>query len=88
MDNKFKNLKAQLELEEWPGIFLFKFIVKNDPKSIALVSALFDDGTDLRMQPSRTNKYVSISAKELMLSADAVIDKYKEANKIEGLIAL
>jgi len=86
--DQFKNLGKQLELEEWPSVFLFKFIVRNEPKLIALTTALFDDGTELRMQPSRTNKYVSISAKEMMLSAVSVIEKYKEASKIEGLIAL
>jgi putative lipoic acid-binding regulatory protein len=40
------------------------------------------------LKPSSAGKYVSFSVKTMMLSADAVIAKYKEVGKIEGVIAL
>jgi len=36
----FDNLKAQLEQQEWPNVYLFKFIVPNDNQRLAQVSAL------------------------------------------------
>ena len=64
MSDVFDKLRKQLELQEWPNVFLFKFIAPNNSETVAKVTALFDDGTDLNYQPSKTGKYVSISAKE------------------------
>lgn len=84
----FSKLLEQLELQEWPAVYFFKFIVPNDNKKIAQLTELFDDGGGLRFHESRGGKYISIGSKELMMSASDVIEKYKEAAKIEGLIAL
>lgn len=84
----FNKFREQLELQEWPGVYMFKFIIPNEPKKIALVTSLFDEGVDLRMQPSRSEKYISITAKEMMMNVDSIIDRYKAAAEIEGLIAL
>jgi hypothetical protein len=88
MADMYDKLREQLELQDWPDIFMFKFIVPNEPEKIALVSALFDEATDLRMQPSKNEKYISIGAKELMMDVDSIIEKYKSAAKIEGIISL
>ncbi|XOV67768.1 MAG: DUF493 domain-containing protein [Fluviicola sp.] len=87
-EDAYSKLKEQLELQSWPDVYFFKFIVPNDAKRVAKVSALFDNADDLQLQPSKTGKYVSISAKELMLDVDSIIEKYKKAAKIEGLIPL
>lgn len=88
MDDIYSNLKTQLKLQEWPNVYLFKFIVPNDSEKVAKVTALFDSPTDLNLQPSKTGKYISVSAKELMLDVDSIINVYKESAKIEGLIPL
>ena len=56
--------------------------------SLAKASALFDDAVDLKFQPSKSGKYVSVSAKEMMLDVDSIIDKYNKSSLVEGLIAL
>lgn len=88
MLDDYDKLREQLALQEWPGVFMFKFIVPNTPEKVALASQLFDDAIELRLQPSKTGKYVSVGAKEMMLDVESIIDKYKQASKIEGLIAL
>jgi len=88
MDEVLERLKVQLDLQEWPDIYLFKFIVPNDPEKIAQVASLFNESADLVMHPSRNGNYMSVSAKELMLDVDSIITKYIDASKIEGLIAL
>lgn len=87
-EDPYKSLRVQLEQEEWPNVFLFKFIIPNNPETLAKTAALFDEGADIAMHPSRNGNYVSISVKEMMLDVDSIIEKYEKATKIKGLIAL
>lgn len=85
----YSNLKQKLEDQHnFPQPYLFKFIIPADNHKLALVEALFGEEAQVTTRQSSTNKYVSISAKEVMLSADAVIKVYKKAEKIEGIISL
>lgn len=88
MSDIFNSLRAQLELEEWPNVYLFKLIGPNDSATVAKITALFDDGTDLHYQPSKTGKYISISVKEMMMDVDSIIAKYEQAALIEGVMTL
>lgn len=87
-EDPYAKLREQLELQSWPNVYFFKFIVPNKSERVAKVTALFNDADDLQLQPSKTGKYMSVGAKELMLDVNSIIDKYKEAAKIEGLISL
>lgn len=87
-EDVYAKLREQLELQEWPGVYLFKFIIPNTPEILARTSALFDAPENLHLQPSKTGKYVSVSAKELMLDVESIIDVYRRSAKIEGLIPL
>ena len=86
--NQFDNLRIQLELLEWPNIYLYKFIVPNENEKIALVTSLFDENTEIGFLPSGKGNYLSISAKEVALSAQSIIEKYEKVSKIKGIITL
>ena len=88
MDISFDKLREQLELLEWPNVYLFKFIVPNNPEQIALVNALFNETAEVVMHPSGKGTYMSVSGKELMLDVDSIIEKYTRASHIEGIISL
>lgn len=88
MSDAYEKLRVQLELQEWPNVFMFKFIVPNTSEKIAQASALFDDSAELTLRPSSKGTYMSVSAKELMMSVDSIIEKYQRASEIEGLVAL
>jgi len=88
MTDDYAKLREQLELQEWPGVYLFKFIVPNELDLTARVTALFNNAVDLTYHPSKTGKYMSIGAKEMMMDVDSIIVKYKQAAEIPGLIAL
>lgn len=88
MEGVFDKLKAQLEQEEWPNVYLFKFIVPNDSRHIAMVTALFGQEAEIQSQPSRNGNFVSISVKEMMLDVDSIIAVYEKSSEIKGLIAL
>ena len=86
--DSYEKLRMQLENMNWPEIYFFKFIVPNDSELVAKVTALFDEDADLRLQQSKNGRYISVGAKEMMISPESVIQRYKEASNIKGLIAL
>lgn len=86
--SKFTTEEFKQKLEEvhqFPTLYMFKFIVTEDRKEE--VQALFPNN-ELDLKPSSKGKYVSVTAKVLMPSSDKVMEVYKEASKIKGLIAL
>lgn len=90
MDKKpdFDALRKQLDQLNWPSLYMFKFIVPSDNQRIAQVESLFGDDADVKLQPSSNGKYTSITAREVMLSADDVLLVYQQASGINGIIAL
>jgi len=84
----FQKLREQLELQEWPNVYFFKFIVPNSEEAIARTVALFSDLSELSFHESKTGKYVSVSAKEMMMDVDAIIQVYLKASTIEGIVSL
>ena len=87
-DEQFEKLREQLKKEkEWPTIYMFKFIIPADNRKIALVESKFSDEATITQKESANGKYISITVKEVMLDADSIIDKYKEMDGIEGLMA-
>jgi putative lipoic acid-binding regulatory protein len=49
---------------------------------------LFPHQAEFTNRHSAGGKYVSITVKEMMLSAEEVIDRYEKASAIEGVIVL
>ena len=88
MTDILHNLRKSLELQEWPNIYLFKFISPADPETVARITVLFDQGADLKFKESKKGNYISISVKEMMMDVDSVIKKYKQVSGISGVIAL
>lgn len=88
MDKRFEKLYEQLEQEDWPRLYFFKFIAPSDSRTIALVTRLFENENNITMRPSRKGNYTSISVKEVMMSAASVIDVYEKAAQIKGVISL
>lgn len=86
----YKKLKGQLaDTSIWPAPYLYKFIVPASPEKEDQIEKIFDHtGAVIKKNPSRTGKYVSISINIRMKDPDAVIAKYKEVGKIEGVISL
>lgn len=88
MEDSFAKLREQLALQEWPSVYLFKFIVENTPEKLAQTTALFDDTAEMNFHTSSNEKYVSVSAKEMMIDIESVINKYEKAALIDGIISL
>jgi uncharacterized protein len=90
LDNEqgLEQLKIQLTKMDWPSVYMFKFIFKSSNRTYALVHQLFTDEFRFSDKPSAKGKYTSVTVKELMISADEVIERYRKALEIEGVIAL
>lgn len=89
MESPYEELRKKLENNfSWPTVYFFKFIIPADNKKLAKVQSLFGSEAHVVIKPSNKGNYLSISAKELMLSVDEVIEKYEDAAKIKGLMAL
>lgn len=89
-DQFYERLRSQLQEDtSWPSQYLYKFIVPATLEKIAEVRSAFD-GTDAEIvtRDSTKGNYTSISIRVTMGSPDAVIEKYLEVSKVEGLISL
>ena len=81
-----KDFKEKLEgAHKFPTLYMFKFIVPE--AKTGEVKALFPMN-EVAVKPSSKGTYVSITAKAMMPSSDAVMEVYGKAHQIEGIIAL
>jgi len=86
--SKFSNEDFKEKLEgthKFPTLYMFKFIVPEGKTDE--VKALFPLN-EIAVKPSSKGTYVSITAKAMMPSSDAVVEVYGKAKQIEGIIAL
>ena len=89
MEDKWKSLKESLEKEEYPLLYLFKFIIPNDEGKLTQLQKKFsEDNAEIELKYSKTKKYISVSVKEVMLSSEQVIETYLSVGEIEGVISL
>jgi putative lipoic acid-binding regulatory protein len=86
----FDELRKKLEesITSFPYIYMFKFIIKADNKTMALVEVIFDDDADIIQKQSTKGNYISITVKQVVMSIDEIISIYEKAAEIEGVMSL
>ena len=86
----FDELRKKLEesITSFPYIYMFKFIIKADNKTMALVEVIFDDDADIIQKQSAKGNYISITVKQVVMSIDEIITIYEKAAEIEGVMSL
>jgi putative lipoic acid-binding regulatory protein len=93
-DNKtavfYNKLKKQLyDQTTWPSIYLYKFIIPSSLKKLAIIESVFNNtNAIITTRESSKGTYISVSVKVNMESPEAVIEKYIEVSKVEGVISL
>ncbi|MUP39794.1 DUF493 family protein [Labilibaculum euxinus] len=86
---KYTKLRYQLmESLTWPSLYMFKFIIPNSDEKVKAVKELFPADTEFSFKTSKDLKFIGITVKKEMESADAVIDIYMKAQRIEGIMIL
>ena len=80
------SFKEKLEAQyTFPVLYKFKFIVpKNNVDQVIKLFAKHD----VQLRPSKKGTYQSVTASVMVESSDKIIDTYKEASKVEGIISL
>ncbi len=86
----YQKLKAQLEdTTSFPADYMYKFIVPSNENQVKEVQDIFNNtGAVINTKKSKTGKYISVSIVINIESADKVIEYYKKAEKIKGIISL
>ncbi|WP_233898988.1 DUF493 family protein [Tenacibaculum piscium] len=89
-DAFYIKLKGQLEdTTKFPSKYLFKFIVPTDENQEEEVKQIFDTaGAVIETKMSKTGKYHSISIFLNVKTSEEVIEYYKKADVIKGIISL
>jgi putative lipoic acid-binding regulatory protein len=76
------------KLHDWPTVFMFKFIVKNESEKIDALAKIFSDPGKISIKESKNGKFASFTATEVVTKVDEVIEKYRKVSEIEGVISL
>ncbi|GAB4206219.1 MAG: hypothetical protein Fur0023_15910 [Bacteroidia bacterium] len=85
------DLKNKIEASQnFPSMYMFKFILSSDNQKIAQIEALFDntDNPDISIRPSSRGRYVSITIKQMVQNVEYIINIYKQVAKIPGVIMM
>ena len=78
-----------LNSQDWPGIYLFKFILREGEVKEDVLKEIFTQKEAVFSRKVSSKKtFTSLSVKVKMEDPDAVIAIYKKAQKIKGLITL
>lgn len=86
----FDELKKKLEesITSFPYIYMFKFIIKADNKTMALVEVIFDNDAEIIQKQSSKGNFISITVKQVVMNVDEIITIYEKAAEIEGVMSL
>lgn len=86
----YDRLREQLEESTtWPSDYLYKFIVLSHRDKIDKIHKVFDNtGAVIESKQSKKGKYTSVSITVNLKNPEAVIAKYKEVGKVDGVISL
>lgn len=90
LSNEAKDkLRQTLEqIHTWPSVYMYKFIIEPDQDRLNRLLALFPSESEILRRYSSTGKYLSITVKEVMMSANDVVARYDQASEITGVITL
>ena len=86
----YNRFRGQLEVSQnWPGLYMFKFIVKSKSFQIEKLKNLFNNPQkEVSLVNSSKNTYQSLTIKIQMGSPDEVIDIYKKVGQFDDVIIL
>ena len=86
----YQNFKEKLlDVEQFPSIYKFKFIVKSALNKEPEIEKIFKDtNSKFTFKESSGGKYKSITVATYVTSADEVVNYYKSVSEIESVMML
>lgn len=87
-----KNYNSLLEKlnnnKKWPLLYMFKFITPNEDGKVKQVVSLLPQDGEILYKHTKNLKFVSITCKAKMPSAQSIFDVTAAINEIKGIITL
>ena len=78
-----------LESQDWPGMYMYKFIVKDGSNEIDQLKKILDNyNGKSSFKSSASNKFISVTFEHFVSSPADVIKVYKEVSVIDDIISL
>ena len=86
----YTNFKENLtKSQKWPGIYMFKFIIKSNKVKSDFFKKYFTKGRyTMTVKESSKKNYKSVTIKSKMDSPDEIINIYKDLCGIDEIIVL
>lgn len=88
MADKYAKLRELLANQNFPLVYPFKFIIKEDADKLVKIKRIFDETAEYSVRESKNGNYSSITIKQMMLNTDDIIKRYELLEGIEGVISL
>lgn len=88
MSDQYAKLRELLAKLQYPSVYMYKFIVKQDVNKVIEIKRCFSESAEFVTKVSSNGNYVSVSIKEMMMNSEDIINRYKEVGKIENVITL
>ncbi len=86
---EYQKLLAKLkENKKWPLLYMFKFIVPNEHGKVDEIKDLLPKHGQVSFKHTKNLKYVSVTCKASMKSAEDIIEVTAKASQIKGVISL
>lgn len=83
---KFKS--KLMETMTFPSVYMYKFIVTTEHRNIARIENLFGSDAVLHTKESRKGRYISVTAKQVVMNVEEIIEIYRKASAIKGVMFL
>ena len=88
MEKSYEAFREKLDAEhQWPTVYMFKFIVPQDREN-EMLNTFPQEEWEWSSRKSKNGAYTSFTSKKMINSSDEVIEIYKIAHEIKGIIAL
>ena len=86
MDEAFYDrLKKKLDDQEWPAVYMFKFLAPIE--KLPEIRGLFDK-EEAQTKVSSQGNYISVTFTPMMYNSEKVIETYRQASQISGIVSL
>ncbi len=88
MAKSYEAFREKLEAEhKWPALYMYKFIVPKENEE-NFYSLFPNKKWNWEVKQSKNGTYISFTKKVMIHSTDEIIETYKLAHSVEGIIAL
>jgi hypothetical protein len=85
----YRNLRKALgKEEEWPQLYMFKFIVPNQHGKVDKVVSMLPEESDISFKHTKSLRHVSVTCRAVMNHPDDVIIITQNVTALEGVMAL